>query len=92
MVQLLEQKVDLTGYSVADLIVGKAVAFLFVKAKIKAVYAKVISRQGLKILNQYHIDCEYDNLTEQIINREKQIFVQWKKQLKMQQILKKPIY
>lgn len=69
--QLLEQKVDLTGYSVADLIVGKAVAFLFVKAKIKAVYAKVISRQGLKILNQYHIDCEYDNLAEQIINREK---------------------
>ena len=66
MMQLLEQKVDLTGYSVADLIVGKAVAFLFVKAKIKAVYAKVISRQGLKILNQYHID-----LTEQIINREK---------------------
>ena len=29
MMQLLEQKVDLTGYSVADLIVGKAVAFLF---------------------------------------------------------------
>lgn len=25
----------------------------------------------LKILNQYHIDCEYDNLAEQIINREK---------------------
>lgn len=35
MMQLLEQKVDLTGYSVADLIVGKAVAFLFVKQRLK---------------------------------------------------------
>lgn len=41
MIDFLSEGVDLTGFSVADLVVGKAVALLFVKSGITRVYAKV---------------------------------------------------
>lgn len=67
----LLQNINLSGYSVADLIVGKAVALLFVKSGIKAVYAKTLSFDGRKILEKYKIPYEYEILTEYIINRDK---------------------
>lgn len=69
MMDFIENGVDLTGYSVADLIVGKAAALLFVRSKIRKVFAKTLSESGKKILENYGIDYEYDTLTEKIINR-----------------------
>lgn len=71
MLQYIAKNENLCGYSVADLIVGKAAAMLFVKAKIKAVYAKTLSKAGKQILETYHIPVEYDEITDYIINRTK---------------------
>ena len=70
MMQFVAQEYDLTGYSVADLVVGKAAAMLFVKCGIKAVFAKTLSLAGQEVLEQYGIPYEYETLTPKIINRE----------------------
>ena len=71
MMGFISEGKDLSGYSVADLVVGKAAAMLFVKCKIKEVYAKTLSKSGLEILSLHGIKCEYGQLTERIINRDK---------------------
>ncbi len=70
MMGFIGSGVDLRGYSVADVVVGKAAALLFVKCGIKRVYAKTLSEYAKKILELYGLDFEYSVLTERIINRE----------------------
>lgn len=60
---------DLKDYSVADRIVGKAAAFLFVCAGIKEVYGEVMSEKAIKVLEEYKIPYEYKTKTDMIINR-----------------------
>ena len=69
MIDLIEEGVDLAGFSVADTVVGKAAALLFVKCGIKRVYAKTLSQYVKGILERYGTDYEYEVLTERIINR-----------------------
>lgn len=69
MVDFIDENLNLEGYSVADLIVGKAAALLFVKAKIKNVYAEVLSTSGQAILEANNIYYIYNTFTEKIINR-----------------------
>lgn len=69
MMNFIADGIDLNGYAVADLIVGKAVAMLFVKSGINKVFAKTLSKNGRRILDLYDIEYEYEILTEQIINR-----------------------
>lgn len=69
MMKLIAQGKDLTGYSAADVIVGKAAAMLFVKAGIVSVYAKTLSQSGMEYLKANGIPCGYDTLTERIIDR-----------------------
>ena len=61
---------DLSGYSAADLIVGKAAAMLFVKVGIVCVYGKTMSESGKTFLEKRGIPCTYDVLTYKIINRQ----------------------
>lgn len=69
MVEFIDSGINLKGYSVADLIVGKAVAMLYVKAGIVAVYAKTISKPAIQILKNNNISFCYDIFTDKIINR-----------------------
>ena len=69
MMNFIADGVDLAGYSVADLIVGKAAALLFVKSGIKEVYAKTLSEGGKKVLGDNGVPVTYQTLTEKIINR-----------------------
>lgn len=69
MMGFIADGVDLSGYSVADLVVGKAAALLFVKCKIKRVFAKTLSKGGKEILEKYGVEYAYGTLTEKIINR-----------------------
>ncbi|MBD5131037.1 MAG: DUF1893 domain-containing protein [Clostridiales bacterium] len=69
MMNFIAEGKDLSGYSVADTVVGKAAALLFVKCGIKNVFAKTLSEHGKRILELFGIDCEYEVLTEKIINR-----------------------
>ncbi len=69
MVSFLREGRDLGGYSVADKIVGRAAAMLFVKSGIVAVHAVTLSKGGKKLLEHHNIPVTYDTLTEKIINR-----------------------
>lgn len=69
MLDFISEGKDLSGFSASDLVVGKAVATLFVYAKIKSVYAKVMSKPALEYLQSHGIDAQYDTLVENIINR-----------------------
>lgn len=69
LIGFLNDGKDLNGFSIADKIVGKAQAMLIVKANIKEVYAKVLSRNGELILQKYNIPYSYETITDQIINR-----------------------
>ena len=69
MMNFIGSGADLSGYSVADIVVGKAAALLFVKCGIEKVFAKTLSQCAKKILEIYGVYYEYETLTENIINR-----------------------
>ena len=69
MMRFIGQGLDLSGYSAADLIVGKAAAMLFVKAKIASVYGAVMSKSAAEFLEKNNIPFSYRELTGRIINR-----------------------
>ena len=70
MMDFISEGVNLEGYCVADVVVGKAAALLFVKSKLKGVFAKTLSRSAIKVLQAHGIYYEYETLTERIINRD----------------------
>lgn len=70
MLSLLGEGRDLSGFSAADQVVGKAAAMLFVKANVKAVFAKTLSLAGRDYLDQHGIPVTFETLTERIMNRE----------------------
>ncbi len=70
MVEYLRADIDLRGYSAADMIVGKAVASMFVLAGVDSVFAKTISKKGLEYLENHGVRVEYDVLTDCIVNRQ----------------------
>ncbi len=70
MMDFISDGINLKGYSVADLVVGKAAAMLFAKSGIINVFTKVLSLSGKKTLEKYGINYEYETLTEKIINRD----------------------
>ena len=69
MMEFLSRGQDLSGFSAADLVVGKAAAMLFHKAGICAVYAKTLSESGKAYLEAHGIPVEYEVLTPVIRNR-----------------------
>ena len=60
----------LEGSSIADRVVGKAIALLCVYAKIKAIYAKVISAKAKKVLEQNQISHEWASIVNEILDLE----------------------
>ena len=69
MMDFIADGVNLKGYSVADVIVGKAAAMLFARCQIVSVFAKTLSKGGKAILEQHGIAFDYEVLTEKIMNR-----------------------
>ncbi len=69
MLDFIREGLELEGFSVADKIVGKAAAMLFVLVGVKSVYGEVMSREGQKFLEKHDVDYSYGVLTEKIINR-----------------------
>ena len=59
----------LGGYAVADRIVGRAAAYLMLRAGVKELYAFVLSEGGREVLESGGVCFSYGTLTEKIINR-----------------------
>ncbi len=66
----LDERDALEGAAVADRIVGKAAALLFVLGRVRSVHAEVLSRTGQAVLEQYAIPYSFGTLTERIRNRD----------------------
>ena len=69
LVQWLDQKLDVKGAYAADKVVGRATAFLYVLLGVQAVYAHVISKPALTVLENNQILVQYGTLVDNIINR-----------------------
>jgi len=67
----LEAVEKLEGASVADRVVGKAIALLCVYANVKAVYAMTLSKRAKVVLEKHAIHHELDNLVESILDIDK---------------------
>jgi hypothetical protein len=62
---------SLEGSSVADRVIGKAVALLCVYAKVKEVYASVLSRKAQAIFKENRIGCQWQEIVENVLNADK---------------------
>ena len=69
MMEYLGNNVNLENFSAADRVVGKAVAMLFVKAKVKEVYAEIISIPAFNFLVEHGVRTGFGEMTEAIKNR-----------------------
>jgi len=69
MVDFIRSGIDLSGFSAADKIVGKAAAMLFVLAGVIDVYAPVMSAHALEVFSKHKIRYTHDTLTEVVVNR-----------------------
>jgi len=70
IMEWLTNQYQLKNAVVADKIVGKATALLYVLAGITAIHADVISERALSILDKYQVITQYDKLVPFIINRQ----------------------
>ena len=70
LLQLLENNPEtLRGSFIADKVIGKGAAALIALGSVSGVYADVISRAALSLLEESGIAAEYATLTDNIINR-----------------------
>lgn len=67
--RLCNEGKDLSKGAVADKIVGKAAALLFVLLGVKAVFAETLSLGARAVLEEYGIEYGYDILANAIVNR-----------------------
>lgn len=69
LLALIDSGKDFSAFSAADKVVGRGAALLYVYLKIRKLYACVLSKSALEVLNYHGIFCEYDHLAEGIVNR-----------------------
>ena len=66
----IEAGEDFTGWSAADLVVGRAAALLYRKLGVSAVYGAYMSRGGQALLTSFGIEWSCGESCERILNRE----------------------
>ena len=69
LISFIEDGTDLKGFSIADKIIGKAAALLFVYAGIKTAHGITMSRKAAAVFETHSIVYTYDTMTPEIINR-----------------------
>ena len=66
---LLDEGRDVKGFSVADKVVGKAMAMLYCLLSVSRVYAGVISDGAVRVFEEHGIEAAWDRRTQAIRNR-----------------------
>lgn len=69
LVTWLEAGQDMTGFSAADRVVGRATAFLYCLLGVSQVYARVMSRPAAQVLEERGVAWQAGELVDGIINR-----------------------
>ncbi|MBQ5707101.1 MAG: DUF1893 domain-containing protein [Peptococcaceae bacterium] len=67
----LDSGTNLTGFCAADRVIGKATAYLYCLLGVKQVYARVMSKPAVQVLQEYGIPASWDTLVDGIENRQK---------------------
>lgn len=70
LLSLVKDNDILQGADIADKVVGKAAALLFVKGGAKRIYAEVISKPARDVLIKSAVEYEFKILTDGIVNRQ----------------------
>ena len=70
ILELLESQTDISGFCVADKIVGKAAAMLYSLGKVKQIFACVLIESAAEYLTLKKIPFSCITLTQKIINRQ----------------------
>lgn len=65
----LDSGIDLTGFSAADRVVGRATAYLYCLLGVKEVYSRVMSRPAAEVLISHGISAQAGLLVSGIMNR-----------------------
>ena len=65
----LDSGLEVSGFSAADRVVGRATAYLYCLLGVTAVYARVMSRPAAEVLEKNGIAVEAGQLVDGIINR-----------------------
>ena len=68
---LIENKDALKGAIIADKVIGKVAGSIFTIAGVKEIYADVMSKYALPVLEKNNIKFEYKKLVEYIQNNDK---------------------
>lgn len=68
---LKEDKNAMQGAIIADKVIGKVAASVLTVSGVKAIYAKVMSKYAIPVLEENNIKYEYENLVKYIINQDK---------------------
>ncbi len=69
LIDFLESKINFNGFVAADKVVGAGAAHIYVLLGVKSIWAKVISADAKRILNQNNISVFFDTEVPYIINR-----------------------
>lgn len=70
LLEILDSGEDLHGFSAADKVIGKAAAFIYVLLEPDKIYAEVISKPAMEVLEKYNIKTCFGTITEAIRNRD----------------------
>lgn len=68
---LKKDKTSLKGAIIADKVIGKAASSILVVAGVKAIYADVMSKYAIPVLEENNIRFEYEKLVDYIENNDK---------------------
>lgn len=68
--KIIEDEIFLENTSLADKVIGKAIALLAIFGGVKSVYANVISDCAKTILEKYDVDVEYNRIVPYIMNED----------------------
>ena len=71
LLELLDSGTNLSGFSAADKVVGKAAAFLYCLMGVGHVFAPVLSQPAAELFESYGIPAEYRLLVPAIFNRDR---------------------
>lgn len=69
LVEYIAEGKNYSGFSAADVVVGKAAALLLTKLKVKSVFAKTVSKAGKEILEKAQIDLSFEKEVSYIQNK-----------------------
>lgn len=68
---LKKDKTSLKGAIIADKVIGKAASSILAVAGVKAIYADVMSKYAIPVLEENNIRFEYEKLVDYIENNDK---------------------